>query len=54
MVHLARLAGLDHEAGLGAQPLADQVMVHRRGRQQRRDRDARRRDTARSDRIRML
>ena len=37
-MHLARLAGLDDEAGLHAQALADQVVVHRRGRQQRRDR----------------
>ena len=34
----ARLAGLDHEAGLGPKPAADQVVVHGRGRQQRRDR----------------
>ena len=40
MVHLARLAGLDDEAGLHAQALADQVVVHRRGGQRRRDRDA--------------
>ncbi len=41
MVHLARLAGLHHKAGAGAQAAADQVMVHRRGRQQRRHRNAR-------------
>ena len=35
---LARRAGLDHEAGAGAQALADQVLVHRRGREQRGDR----------------
>ena len=40
MMHLARLAGLDHQADRGAQALADQVMVHGRGREQRRDRDA--------------
>ena len=40
MVHLARLAGLDDEPDRGAQALADQVVVHRRGREQRRDRDA--------------
>ena len=39
-MHLARLAGLDDQAGLRAQALADQVVVHRRGRQQRRDRHA--------------
>ena len=38
MMHLARLAGLDDDAGLGAQPLPDQVVVHRRGREQGRDR----------------
>ena len=40
MVHLARFAGLDDDAGAHAQALADQVVVHRRGGQQRRDRDA--------------
>jgi hypothetical protein len=40
MMHLARLAGFDDEADRGAQALADQVMVHGRRRQQRRDRDA--------------
>src|ERR1700720_4177538 len=40
MVHLARLAGLDDNAGLGAQPLADQMVVHRRGGEQCRDRHA--------------
>ena len=39
-MHLARLAGLDDQAGLHAQALADQVMMHRRGGQQRRDRNA--------------
>ena len=39
IVDLARLAGLHHQADLGAQPLADQMMVHRRRRQQRRDGD---------------
>ena len=38
MMDLARLADLDHQAGLDAQALADQVVVHRRRRQQRRDR----------------
>ncbi len=38
VVHLARLPGLDHEADGGAQPLADQVVMHGRGREQRRDR----------------
>ena len=37
---LARFAGLDDEADRGAQALADQVMVDRGGRQQRRDRNA--------------
>ncbi len=46
MMHLARLAGLDDEADRGAQALADQVMMHRRRRQQRRDRDAVRPDHA--------
>ena len=46
MMDLARLAGLDHEADRRAQALADQVMVHGRGRQQRRDRDAVRPDHA--------
>jgi hypothetical protein len=40
VMHLARLAGLDHEPDRGAQALADQVMVHGRGREQRRDRNA--------------
>ena len=40
MVHLARLAGLDDEPDRGAQALADQVVVHRRRREQRRDRNA--------------
>ena len=44
MMHLARLAGLDHEADRGAQALADQVMVHGGGGEQRRDRDAVRAD----------
>ena len=46
MMHLARLAGLDDEADRGAQALADQVMMHGRGREQRRDRDAVRPDHA--------
>ena len=40
MMHLARLAGFDHQADRGAQPLADQVMMHGSRRQQRRDGDA--------------
>ena len=39
VVHLARRAGLDHQAGAGAQAL-HQVLVDRRQRQQRRDGDA--------------
>ena len=38
MVHLAHVAGLDDEADLGAGLLADQVVVHGGGEQQRRDR----------------
>ena len=38
MMHLAGLAGLDDDPGQGALAAPDQVMVHRRGRQQRRDR----------------
>ena len=38
VVHLAGLAGLDHEADPGAGLLADEVVVHGRGEQQRRDR----------------
>ena len=40
MVDFARVAGLDHEADGGAQALADEVVMHRRGREQSRDRDA--------------
>ena len=40
VMHLARLAGFDHEADRGAQALADQVMMHGGGGEQRRDRDA--------------
>ena len=40
VVHLARLAGLDHEARLQTRPLADEVVVDRRDGEQRRDRDA--------------
>ena len=40
MMHLARLAGFHHHADRGAQSVADQVVVHRRGRQQHRDRNA--------------
>ena len=39
VVHLARLAGLDHEAYRGPESLADQVVVHGGRGQQRRDRD---------------
>ena len=46
MMHFARLAGFDDEADRGAQALADQVMVHGRRRQQRRDGDAVRPDLA--------
>ena len=40
LVHLVRLARLHHQADRGAQALLDQVMVHGRGGEQRRDRDA--------------
>ena len=40
VMHLARLAGLDHQTDRGSQAVADQVMVHAGGRQQRRDRHA--------------
>ena len=40
VVHLARRAGLDHQAGRGAQALVHQVLVDRRQREQRRNRDA--------------
>ena len=40
MVHFARLAGFDDEADRGAQALADQVMMHGRAGEQRRDRNA--------------
>ncbi len=46
MMHLARVAGLDHEADRGAQPLADQMVVHARRGQQRRNGDAVRPDHA--------
>ena len=39
VMHLERRPGLDHDAGVGAQTAADQVMVHGRGRQQGRDGD---------------
>ena len=39
-MHLARFAGLDDEADRRAQALADQVMMHGRGREQRRNRNA--------------
>ena len=40
MMDFTRFAGLDDEADRRAQPLADEVMMHRRHRQQRGDRDA--------------
>ena len=40
LVHVARLARLDHEPGLQARALAHEVVVHRRDGEQRRDRDA--------------
>jgi hypothetical protein len=40
MMHFARLAGLDDDAGHRAQALADQVMMHRRSGEQGRDRHA--------------
>ena len=46
MVHLARLAGFHHEADRRAQALADQMVVHGRGGEQRRYRDAVRPDLA--------
>ena len=45
-MHLVRFAGLDNEADRGAQALADQVMMDRAGREQRRDGDAIRPDVA--------
>ena len=53
MMHLARLAGLDHEARLGAQAVADQMMMHGRHREQRRD-AIWSRSSARSDSMMML
>ena len=46
MMDLARFARLDDEADRGAQPLADQVMMHGRRRQQGRNRNAVRPDHA--------
>ena len=46
VVHLARLAGLDHQPGLDARAFAHQVMVHAGGGEQRRDRRVRRVDAA--------
>ncbi len=54
VMHFARRAGLDDQAGRGAQAFAHQVLVDRRQRQQRRDRDLRRGSRARSLTIRML
>ncbi len=39
MMRLARGAGFDHQAGRSAQPLGNQMLMNRRGRQQRRNRD---------------
>lgn len=39
MMHLHRRPGLDHDPRAGAQTASDQVMMHRRGRQQHRDGD---------------
>ncbi len=46
MMDFARLARFDHEADRGAKTLADQVVMHGGGRQQRRDRDPVRADLA--------
>ena len=46
VMDLARLAALDHEADRGAKPLADQVVVHGGGGEERRDRNAVRADHA--------
>ena len=54
LMHLVGFARLDDETDGGAQALADQVMMHGRCREQRRDRDAVRPDVARSDRMMML
>ena len=40
VVHLARLGGLDHQARLHADAVADEVLLHRGEREQRRDRRA--------------
>ena len=40
LMHLVRLAGLDHEADRGPQAAADQMMMHGGRREQRGDRDA--------------
>ena len=54
LVHLVRLAGLDDQADLGAQALPDQVMMHGRGGEQRRESESGPGPTARSDRMTML
>ena len=46
MMHFARFARLDDEADRGAQPLADQMMMHRGRREQRGNRNAVRTDHA--------
>ena len=38
MMHLARFAGFEHQADLRARAFADQMMMHARDGQQRRDR----------------
>ena len=53
MVDFARFARLDDEPDRGAQALANEVMMHRRRRQQRRDRNAVG-PTMRSERMMML
>ena len=53
VMHLARFAGLDDEADRRAQALADQMMMHGRRREQRRNRNAVRPDR-RSERMMML
>ena len=40
LMHLVRLAGLDHQADRGPQAAADQMMMHGGGREQRGDRNA--------------
>ena len=49
VMNFARGAGLDHQAGAGAQALVDQVLVDRRQREQGGDRDMLRIDLAVGD-----